>query len=61
MPGMEPEHTIYSFGAFTLDVARGTLSRDGIESRLRPKAYGWSPSRSFSMRSGDRLSSPRAH
>jgi DNA-binding winged helix-turn-helix (wHTH) protein len=36
---MEPEHTIYSFGAFTLDVARGTLSRDGIESRLRPKAY----------------------
>ena len=39
MPGMEPEHTIYSFGAFTLDVARGTLSRDGVESRLRPKAY----------------------
>jgi len=36
---MEPEHTIYSFGAFTLDVARGTLNRDGVESRLRPKAY----------------------
>jgi TolB-like protein/DNA-binding winged helix-turn-helix (wHTH) protein len=39
MPGMEPDHTIYSFGAFTLDVARGTLSRDAVESRLRPKTH----------------------
>lgn len=39
MPGTEPDHRIYSFGPFTLDVARGTLSRDGVESRLRPKAH----------------------
>jgi TolB-like protein/DNA-binding winged helix-turn-helix (wHTH) protein/Tfp pilus assembly protein PilF len=39
MSAMEPDHTIYAFGAFTLDVARGTLSRDGVESRLRPKTH----------------------
>jgi TolB-like protein/DNA-binding winged helix-turn-helix (wHTH) protein/Flp pilus assembly protein TadD len=39
MPALETEHTVYSFGGFALDLARGTLSRDGVETRLRPKSY----------------------
>lgn len=39
MPVMDADQSAYSFAGFTLDVARGTLSRDGVESRLRPKSY----------------------
>jgi TolB-like protein/DNA-binding winged helix-turn-helix (wHTH) protein/Flp pilus assembly protein TadD len=39
MPATDGDHTVYSFGGFALDVARGTLTRDGVESRLRPKSY----------------------
>jgi TolB-like protein/DNA-binding winged helix-turn-helix (wHTH) protein len=39
MPVMDTDHGVYRFAGFALDVARGTLSRDGIESRLRPKSH----------------------
>jgi len=39
MPGMDTDQSAYSFAGFTLDMARGTLSRGGIETRLRPKSY----------------------
>jgi TolB-like protein/DNA-binding winged helix-turn-helix (wHTH) protein/Flp pilus assembly protein TadD len=39
MPGMDTEHSAYSFAGFMLDVTRGTLSSGGIETRLRPKSY----------------------
>jgi TolB-like protein/DNA-binding winged helix-turn-helix (wHTH) protein/Flp pilus assembly protein TadD len=32
-------HRSYSFGEFTLDVSRGTLSRAGVEVKLRPKSF----------------------
>jgi len=39
MPELDTDHAVYSFGGFALDVARGTLARDGVETRLRPKSY----------------------
>jgi TolB-like protein/DNA-binding winged helix-turn-helix (wHTH) protein/Flp pilus assembly protein TadD len=39
MPGMDTEHSAYSFAGFMLDVTRGTLSSGGLETRLRPKSY----------------------
>lgn len=39
MPDQGAQAGAYSFAGFTLDVARGTLSREGRETRLRPKSY----------------------
>lgn len=39
MTGQDADHRRFSFGAFTLDVDRGALSRSGIEVRLRPKSF----------------------
>jgi TolB-like protein/DNA-binding winged helix-turn-helix (wHTH) protein/Tfp pilus assembly protein PilF len=39
MPGMDTDRNAYTFAGFTLDVARGTLRRGGIETRLRPKSF----------------------
>ena len=36
---METRHSAYSFGEFTLDLARGGLFRSGKEVKLRPKAF----------------------
>jgi len=36
---MDTDQSAYAFAGFTLDVARGTLNRGGIETRLRPKSY----------------------
>jgi TolB-like protein/DNA-binding winged helix-turn-helix (wHTH) protein/Flp pilus assembly protein TadD len=36
---MDTDQSAYTFAGFTLDVARGTLSRGGIETRLRPKSF----------------------
>ena len=39
MPALEAKRTILSFSGCLLDVSRGTLTRDGVEAHLRPKAY----------------------
>jgi len=35
----KPEHRVYRFDPFTLDLTRGCLLRDGTELKLRPKSY----------------------
>lgn len=33
------DHQLFTFGEFTIDIARGTLLRSGVELKLRPKSY----------------------
>jgi len=39
MSGLDADTVVFRFGDFTLDVARGTLTRRGMEVPLRPKSY----------------------
>lgn len=39
MPGQDADIRRFSFGNFVLDIERGSLSRDGLDVKLRPKSF----------------------